>query len=385
MIKKALLVAAFVAAVAGPAHAAQPLPVSFHTATAAGQKISMPAGTTSYTWTGQSFAPGIPITELVASWNASTPDGSWLRVEMQGVTDKGHVTKWYTMGIWTFDDDVIHRTSVGGQGDADGYVAIDTFFAKDHPLVSYTLRVTLNRTSAAVASPVVTKLGAVASDMPNQTPYIPSALGGAEGITLNVPQLSQEIHAGQYPEFDNGGEAWCSPTSTSMVVQYWGKGPSSADLAWVNPDYADPQVDYAARYTFDYHYDGAGNWPFNTAYAAHFGLDAFVTQLRSLTEAEQFIKAGIPLVASIAAEPNKLTGFLFRGTDGHLLVIVGFTRSGDVVVNDPAETSDATVRKVYNRTEFERAWLNATGGIVYVIRPASNALPPNTPGATPNW
>ena len=170
MIRKSLLVAVIVVVSAGPAHAAQPLPVSFHTATAAGQKISMPAGTTSYTWTGASFAPGIPITELVASWNASTPNGSWLQVEMQSVTDKGHVTKWYTMGIWTFGDDVVRRTSVGGQGDADGYVSIDTFFAKDHPLVSYTLRVTLNRTSTAIASPVVTKLGAVGSDMPNQTP-----------------------------------------------------------------------------------------------------------------------------------------------------------------------------------------------------------------------
>jgi hypothetical protein len=386
MTKKALLAAMLAAAVvAAPGHAAQPLPVSFHTATAAGQQISMPAGTTSYTWTGAQFSPGIPITELVASWNASTPDGSWIQVQMQGVTDKGAVTKWYTMGIWAFDDDVIHRTSVGGQGDSDGYVAIDTFFAKDHPLVAYTLRVTLNRGSTAIASPVVTKLGAVASDMPNQTPYVPSALGGAEGTTLNVPTLSQEIHVGQYPEFDNGGEAWCSPTSTEMVVEYWGKSPSKRDLAWVDPSYTDPQVDFAARYTFDYHYDGSGNWPFNTAYAARFGLDAFVTQLRSLTEAEQFIQAGIPLVASIAAEPNKLTGFLFRGTDGHLLVIVGFTKNGDVVVNDPAATSDATVRKVYDRTEFERAWLNATGGIVYVIHPASKPLPPNTPGATPNW
>ena len=385
MIKTALLAGVLAAAVAGPARAAQPLPVSFHTANASGQQISMPAGSTSYTWTGPSFTPGIMVTELVASWNASTPDGSWIQVQMQGVTDKGAQTKWYTMGIWAFDDDVIQRTSVGGQGDANGYVSIDTFFAKDHPLVSYALRVTLNRTSAAVASPVVTKLGALASDMPNETPFIPSALGGAEGVTLDVPPLSQEIHANQYPQFDNGGEAWCSPTSTSMVIQYWGKGPSTSDLAWVDPSYADPQVDYAARYTFDYHYDGAGNWPFNTAYAAHFGLDAFVTQLRSLTEAEQFIKAGIPLVASIAAQPNKLTGFLFRGTDGHLLVIVGFTKTGDVVANDPAETSDATVRKVYNRSEFERAWLNATGGIVYVIHPGSRPLPANTPGATPNW
>ena len=61
-----------------------------------------------------------------------------------------------------------------------------------------------------------------------------------------------------------------------------GLGPSAADLAWIDPALADPCVDHAARFTFDAAYDGTGNWPFNTAYAAHFGLDAFVTRLRSL-------------------------------------------------------------------------------------------------------
>jgi len=108
-----------------------------------------------------------------------------------------------------------------------------------------------------------------------------------------------------------------------------------------------------------------------------------VTQLRSLAEAEQFIAAGIPLVASIAANPNKLTGFLFdKGTNGHLLVIVGFTAGGDPIVNDPASTSDATVRHVYDRAEFERAWLPATGGIVYVIHPGNVPLPASLGG---NW
>jgi hypothetical protein len=53
-----------------------------------------------------------------------------------------------------------------------------------------------------------------------------------------------------------------------------------------------------------------------------------------------------------------------------------------VVVNDPAAVSDATVQRVYNRAEFERAWLPATGGIVYVMKPAGVALPPQTGG---NW
>jgi hypothetical protein len=135
------------------------------------------------------------------------------------------------------------------------------------------------------------------------------------------------------------------------------------------PGTPDPWVDYAARYTYDYHYQGAGNWPFNTAYAAHFGLESEVTQLHSLAEAEQFIKAGIPLVASIAFTSNKLDGFLFKSTSGHLLVIVGFTAAGDPIVNDPAAPSDAAVRRVYDRQQFEQNWMTSTGGIVYVIRP----------------
>ena len=164
-----------------------------------------------------------------------------------------------------------------------------------------------------------------------------------------------------------------------------GKGPTRSDYASVLDDYpgiADPWIDYAARYTFDYHYNGTGNWPFNTAYAAHWGLESEVTQLHSLAEAEQFVKAGIPLVASIAFEPNKLDGFLFRGTDGHLLVIGGFTAGGDVISYDPASSSDATVRHVYDRAQFEKAWMTATGGIVYVIHPASVPLPPSPLG---NW
>src|SRR5437764_10140688 len=144
-----------------------------------------------------------------------------------------------------------------------------------------------------------------------------------------------------------------------MVVAYWGRGPAPADYAYVLQDYpsvVDPWVDFAAARTYDYHYQGAGNWPFNTAYASTFGLDAEVTQLRSLNEAEQFVKAGIPLVASIAFQPNKLTGFLFRGTDGHLLTIIGFDQAGNVSSNDPASTSDAPGRHVSDRAALEKAW-----------------------------
>jgi len=209
--------------------------------------------------------------------------------------------------------------------------------------------------------------------------------GGAAGITLDVPTYSQETHLGEYPQWDGGGEAWCSPTSTAMVLSYWSCGPAPADYSWVDPGYADPWVDHAARHVYDYAYDGAGNWPFNTAYAATFGLECFVTRLRSLTEAEQFIAAGIPLIVSVSFEKGELDHAGY-GTRGHLLVIVGFTADGDVVVNDPAShltASNDEVRTVYDRAQFENVWIPRSGGIAYVIHPASVPLP--TAPAEANW
>src|SRR5438105_2701912 len=93
-----------------------------------------PARNYSYArWTSPWFNTGIDFSELVSSWNAATPPGTWIQMEMQASPDNVYTTKWFVMGRWAFSDADIHRTSVGGQGDADGYVAIDTFFAKDHP------------------------------------------------------------------------------------------------------------------------------------------------------------------------------------------------------------------------------------------------------------
>ena len=329
-------------------------------------------------WTSPWQEAGFGFMELVASWNADTPPGTWIQVEMRATASgDGHLTKWFVMGRWAYGDADIHRTSVGGQGDKDGYIAIDTFVPKN-PMSSYQLRLTLYRGVGMNVSPRVTRIGAVVSNPITINPYSPSPTTMTSTIELAVPRYSQEIHRGEYPQFDNGGEAWCSPTSTSMVVAYWGRGPAASEYAYVLNDYpttTDPWVDYAARYVFDYHYNGAGNWPFNTAYAARFGLESEVTQLHSLAEAELFIKAGIPLVASIAFNSGKLDGFFFKSTNGHLMVIVGFTKEGNPIVNDPASPDDATVRHVYDRTQFEDAWMSASGGIVYVIHPASVPLP----------
>ena len=334
------------------------------------------------TWTGAWQSTGFAYDELVASWNAATPANTWVTIEMQG-GGSARETKWYTLGIWASGDGDILRTSVSLQGDGDGFVAIDTFVRskKALPLDAYRLRVTLYRRAGSGATPTLRGVAAMVSAAPKGY-AIPSAHTGVVR-TLPVPEYSQETHIGHFPEYDNGGEAWCSPTSTAMVLRFWGTGPDAAALAaFPGTDHVDGQVDHAARYVYDWNYNGAGNWPFNTAHATTYGLDGFVTRLRSLAEAERFIDAGIPLIASIN---GKLPGFFFGSTNGHLLVISGFDANGNVISNDPAVMTNDEVQKTYARADFESVWLEGSGGIVYVIRPFGVPLPQNVPGLPNNW
>jgi hypothetical protein len=339
------------------------------------------------TWTSPSYRPGFGATELVASWNATTPADTWLKVEMRAGTGAGDTTPWFTMGRWASGDQDILRTTVPDQSDASGYVNVDTFVAADGvTLRSYQLRVTLYREAGTRATPRLAMVGAMTSAIPDRFTVPTSPSAGAWGRELPVPRYSQNIHAGEYPEYGGGGEAWCSPTSTEMVVEYWGRGPSEEDLAWVDPSYADPSVDHAARFTYDKDYDGTGNWPFNTAYAATFGLHGYITRLSSLADVERLILAGVPVITSQSFMEEELDGAGY-GTAGHIMVIVGFTEEGDVIANDPASSSNEAVRNVYKREQFETIWLrtkrhndsggvsSGSGGIAYVIAPPGKRLP----------
>ncbi|KUN01939.1 hypothetical protein AQI95_27975 [Streptomyces yokosukanensis] len=336
------------------------------------------------TWTGPAHRLAVPATEVVASWNAHTPDGTWLQVELRGTYSDGTETPWYVMGRWAAGDQDIRRTSVDGQKDGKSAVWTDTFAIDDAStglrLTSYCLRLTLYRKPGTRLTPTVWRLGAMGSDVPDRFTVPASTPGLAQ--ELSVPRYSQEIHKGQYPQYDNGGEAWCSPTSSQMIIEYWGGRLTPEQLSWVDPSYADPQVDNAARFTYDYQYEGCGNWPFNAAYAATFhGLQGVVTRLDSLTDLETLVAAGIPAITSQSFLKTELTGAGY-GTAGHLMTVTGFTAEGDVIAGDPASPGDDAVRRIYLRREFENIWLrtkrynasgqvvSGTGGVCYLYFPA---------------
>lgn len=369
----------------------------------AGIHIETPQGTLDYedphggtetatweyaTWTGPLTQLDTPATELITSWNARTPEGTWIRVEVQGTYTDGETTPWYTLGVWTSGDgqDVPRRTSVDDQADGRTSVWTDTVSVDDADagqlLTAFQLRAALMRTPGSEVSPVVWRLGVMASAVPDRFEVPASTPGEATGVELDVPDYSQNVHVGRYPEYDNGGEAWCSPTSSQMIIEYWGREATPEDLAWVKPEYDDPQVCHAARHTFDYQYEGCGNWPFNAAYAATYReMQGIVTRLDSLLDVEHLINAGIPLITSQSFLAEELDGAGY-GTAGHLMTVVGFTEEGDVIANDPAGSDNSDVRRVYNRREWENIWLRTkrynadgeeaggSGGVCYIYLPA---------------
>ena len=304
------------------------------------------------------------ITTLVASWNASTPADTWMEVHVR-VLESGSWTHWYDLPTWATDFSTIHRHSVDGQSDTTGSVQTDTFVARNSA-TAYQLAITLFTTTPGV-SPTLTSVDAIASYDSTSFPTI-APDSTVWGTNLNVPQRSQMLPQYQGLGYGGGGEVWCSPTSTSMVMAYWSNVLNQANLNQTVPD--------AAQGTYDFTYQGTGNWPFNTAYATEFGgLHAFVTRMYSLSQVEQWIKAGVPIVISIAFKKNQLPGAPISSSPGHLIVVRGFAPNGDVITNDPAAATDDQVQITYNRADLQNVWLSGSNGTVYVIYPNGWTIP----------
>lgn len=401
------IIVAVAAIVPAHTHAANTMPISFQAwpgwRLAQGQfdgtqltyaygklGVTLVANRQSGMWTSQTYETEMPVNKIVASWQAQTSGSSYIETHLQVRDSNGTWSNWYNMGNWAMANSVApdgtitsNRGFAGEQVDAIGSVDQDTFWTNDDVWVhAYRLRSVLH--ADGNHKPFVNQVAAVASDYLQNSQTGTSETTMKQTIDLPVPALSQYVHNNEYPQFDGGGAAWCSPTSVSMIMRYYGVGPTAQDIAALPADPVfdangrkDGDVDYAVHHIFDNGYPekNTGNWPLNTAYAASFGLDTSVRQYNSLRDLEQWIKRGVPVVITLRwdntdADPtNDLTGSSIDKTAGHLMVVRGFTKEGKVIANDPASPAgNHQVRHVYDRGQIEHLWLKAKGGTVYIIK-----------------
>jgi len=301
-------------------------------------------------------SPEIPVADgydhLITSWNAYTPAGSCLTIYAQGRID-GRWSKWYILGIWNRGNYPRARTSVRGQGDDDGTVDTDVMKLKK---LADAFRIKVEFASAdGEIYPNLRFIAVNVIDSSKAAENVPP-LDKVWGTELDVPELCQI----SVP----GGEGWCSPTSTAMVLGYWSKKLNRPELT--------VGITETAQACHDDAWGGTGNWPFNTAHAGEFpGIRAYVTRFTSVTQIEQWIEKGVPVIVSV--NYGRLKRKERENESGHLMVIRGFTKDGDPIFNDPWAELDKgeTLRKVFKREDLEFGWLGPQGswGTVYMIHP----------------
>jgi len=83
----------------------------------------------------------MPWDELIVSWNADAPPGTYLQIEARALMTN-RVTKYYNLGRWSADPGRHPRESVLNQKDEDGDVKTDTLVLRQ-PAGRFQLRLTL--------------------------------------------------------------------------------------------------------------------------------------------------------------------------------------------------------------------------------------------------
>ena len=292
----------------------------------------------------------ITFNEVVVSWNADLPEDAYLEVAAQAIYPQV-TTKYYSLGVWSKNSTRGPRHSQAGQKDADADVSTDTLLLR-RPAKDLQVRLTISKPGKS-SKKTLRFLGISLADS-NATPAPLPPCQEAWGKTVPVPERTQMI----YPN----GSALCSPTTVSMILGYWAKTLHRPSL-----DRPVPQV---AEAIYDTVWQGTGNWPFNMAYAGSFSqIRAYVSRLSDVAELEAWIARSLPVGLSLDYDRLRAKG---PGPNGHLVVLVGFTETGDPIINDPGTSEH--VRKIFPRKNLIDAWA-CSRNTVYLIYPENATLP----------
>lgn len=304
-------------------------------------------------WLSPEVVTEAPFTDLLPSWNVQTPDETGVRFDVR-VRDAatGQWTDWLYIGSWGKILAGLNRKIESGNATID----IDEL-KLSAPADAYQIRGRLYSFSfdpkivPSVRRVAVCYSGEASAFAGTERPAVDVTLDRAGVETLD---WRRDLNVPYRPQGDSPPplrSQICSPTSTSMVMQYWGVDRPTVENAMA---------------IYDAEYDLFGNWNRAVQRAAECGLDGWLIRLRNWEQVKPYIAAGIPLVATISFRKGEFPSALYDSTPGHLIVIRGFTKDGDVIVNDPA-VRDKGNGVIYKADELGPAWFVNKGGATYVI------------------
>lgn len=282
---------------------------------------------------------------LVASWNVNTPEKTKMELLVQ-VKINSEWTNWYSYGNWSTNKD---SSSVKGQSDQLAKLSLDILDVLNGKYAdALRYKVILKREDEETQTPSIKSVHMALKTEKEDITLLPDDINYL--VDLDVPQRSQM-------PIPNIGNIICSPTSVSMVLEYYGHN---------------METEAVAAGVFDNGAKIYGNWSYNASFAGIEGLSSYVARYNSSNDIKKKISENIPVIASIRTESkNAIIGAPQAYPSGHLIVIRGFMEKDGqeyVIVNDPASPEVENVRREYKLSDFEAAWRN----IVYIITEDKN-------------
>ncbi|MDB5322046.1 MAG: Arginine/ornithine antiporter ArcD [Phycisphaerales bacterium] len=298
-------------------------------------------------WLSPEVATPYDFTELIPSYNPKCPPDTGLRFDVRARDARtGQWSPWFFLGAW--------GKTIGKEErlieHAFGKVDIDTLILA-RPADAYQVSVHFyafgldDNANPSLRRLAVSYSGVVYDASRRAQLVTPVSMDTDFARDIPVPFRAQGNAAKPLrPEI-------CSPTSVSMVMQYLGH---------------DRPTEENALAIYDIEYDMFGNWGRAVAWAGENGFDAWLTRFRTWDQVKATIATGQPIIASIRFKKGECPSFVIDHTAGHLIVIRGVTKGGDLIVNDPASRLHGN-GAVYKADEMAKAWI-AHGGVGYIIR-----------------
>lgn len=315
------------------------------------------------TWTSPQTQTKFPFMEMVPSWNVATPADTGVIFHVR-TRDRatGEWSPWLRIGAWGRVTDKSRRDEC-----AFGKIDTDTLFL-NRPADAYQIRATLQSFVFSLdTSPSIRRIAVAYSGPANSDSIWARAMHPDPGP---VDRWAKSLDIPFFAQGDNEDAVTgmtCSPTSVSMVLHYWkvNRPPMENCLA-----------------IWDDHDALFGNWSNAVQRAAEVGMDSWLQRFRNWDQVKELIAQGQPVVASIEFAKGTFDDApLYKSTGGHLIVIRGFTRDGNVIVNDPARRNGGKAA-IYPARGLGHAWFGH-GGVGYVIRPPAKPLPASLVKAPP--
>ncbi|MCL2329970.1 MAG: C39 family peptidase [Phycisphaerae bacterium] len=329
-----------------------------------------PSNTWSAVYTSRAIETAFPFNQIVPSWNVDLPAGTGFCVELRmGRKSQGSTpefwTPFYYFGTWGIAKSPEQRVI----RDDHGVVNIDTFHSTqsyDRIQYRFILETSNQEHSKSEQWPTIRRVGLAYSntlDNDHESHELQKSSGDelpeSQKIAINdslsdsawcrrllVPWRSQAA------EDEAIRHSVCSPTAVAMVLQYDGIDLSTARVA---------------QACYDPEYKIYGNWIRNVQAAYEFGDAGYIQRFNDWDAVKRVIAAGRPIVASIKVARDQLRHAPYRASpQGHLIVITGFDRAGNVFVNDPAGRTAQSAMVTYFKEDLENVWFGS-GGVGYVL------------------